>query len=69
MSIKHETITVSGVVIYCDECGERGHEEAYDNTNTLVEEAHRMGWTTDGDDRDLCPECSKKKPKKKERSR
>lgn len=64
MSIKHETITVSGTVIYCDECGKRGHESAYDNVSDTIDMAQQDGWTQDDKERDLCKECSSK-PKAK----
>ncbi len=62
MSIKHETITVSGTVLYCDGCGVRGPESAYDNVNDTMEQAKMDGWGTDeeDDERDLCSECLKK---------
>lgn len=73
--IKHETIEVtievSGVVIYCDKCGARGHEEAYDNINELVLGAQLEGWTQESGgegydrDRDICKDCSAKMKKKK----
>jgi hypothetical protein len=57
--IKHETITVSGTVIYCDGCGKRGHESAYDNIDDTIDMAQQDGWTQSDDDRDLCDECTK----------
>jgi hypothetical protein len=59
--IKHETIT--GTVIYCDECGERGPEAAYEDPSDVIDSAQHSGWTQDDRDRDLCKECSKPKPK------
>ncbi len=66
--IKHETFEVSGVVLYCDVCKKRGPEEAYDNTNALIDDATREGWDADGD-HDTCPGCrpKQKKPKKRKR--
>jgi hypothetical protein len=63
--IKHESITVSGVVMYCDECGARGDEAAYDNTEEVIEMSRGSGWTTDNRERDLCPMCSKSKKGKR----
>jgi len=65
MSIKHETIEVSGTVLYCDGCGKRGPESAYDNVNDTMDMAAQDGWETDpeNDDRDLCSECFKKASK------
>ena len=66
MSIKHETITCSGTVMYCDGCGKRGPETAYDNIEDTIDCAHMEGWENviqDGEDgdlgdgHDLCPEC------------
>lgn len=78
MAIKHETITVSGTVLYCDGCGKRGPESAYDNAQDTFEQAEMMGWeigsTTFGDavEKDLCGECAgeveaeqKKRPSQK----
>ncbi|HYX21406.1 MAG TPA: hypothetical protein VFA98_11235 [Thermoanaerobaculia bacterium] len=62
--IRHETITVSGTVLYCDGCGKRGPESAYDNVSDTMDQAEMMNWTMDDDDHDLCDECSKKKDKK-----
>lgn len=65
--IKHETITIGGTVIYCDGCGLRGHQEAYDNGDDVIDSAEREGWSLDPD---LCPECRKKaKPAAKSRKR
>ena len=64
MSIKHETITVSGTVIYCDGCNGRGPGTAYDNIDYTIDCALRMGWTQDDNDRDLCDKCSKPKAKR-----
>ena len=68
MAIKHETITVSGTVMYCDGCGKRGPESAYDNFDDTIDQAQMMGWLT-GDDQDLCDECrpqeGERLPKKK----
>jgi alpha-amylase/alpha-mannosidase (GH57 family) len=58
--IKHETITVSGTVLYCDACRRRGPESAYDNIDDTLEQAEMMGWTLSADDRDLCDECTEK---------
>ena len=53
MTIKHETITVSGTVLYCDGCGQRGPESAYDNIDDTMDQAEQMGWTqTQLDERD-----------------
>lgn len=59
MSIKHETITVSGNVIYCDDCGKRGPESAYDNINDTYEQADMEHWILDAD-HDQCPDCAAK---------
>jgi hypothetical protein len=68
MSIKHESITVSGTVVYCDGCGKRGPESAYDNISDTMEQAKMDGWDSDpeDDERDLCSECFEKasEPKK-----
>jgi hypothetical protein len=74
MSIKHESITVPGTVVYCDGCGKRGHESAYDNIEDTLEMAHMSGWTQNDDERDLCDDCtaeeeSKKKPARKRAAR
>lgn len=58
--IRHETITVSGTVLYCDGCGKRGPESAYDNVNDTMDQAEMDGWTMDDDERDLCAECTEK---------
>ncbi len=61
MSIKHETITVSGTVMYCDKCGKRGPETAYDNISDTIECAEMSGWTqNDAGDKDYCDVCSKR---------
>lgn len=65
MSVKHETITVSGTVLYCDGCGKRGPESAYDNYDDCIEQAEMDGWTQDDEDRELCKECSDKTTPKK----
>jgi hypothetical protein len=68
MAVKHETITVSGTVIYCDGCGKRGPESAYDNVSDCIDQMEIMGWTQDNKrDRDLCDECSKPKTKTERR--
>jgi hypothetical protein len=59
--IRHETIEVSGTVLYCDGCKKRGPESAYDNVQDTWDQAEMMGWTQTDDDRDLCVECTKKK--------
>jgi hypothetical protein len=64
MAIKYETITVSGTVLYCDGCGARGPESAYDNINDTLEQAEMMGWETGSsafgdDEKDLCVVCLK----------
>lgn len=59
--IRHETITVSGTVLYCDGCGKRGPESAYDNVDDTMEQAEMMNWIIDSDERDLCEECVQKK--------
>ena len=59
--IKHETITVSGTVLYCDMCRKRGPQAAYDNPEDCAEQAEAMGWTTDERDRDVCDVCQKAK--------
>ena len=69
MAVKHETITVSGTVIYCDGCGARGPESAYDNVEDCIDQMQLMGWTQDDRDRDLCKECSKPKAKTKRRKK
>ena len=58
--IKHETITVSRTVLYCDGagCRKRGPEAAYDNADDVLDSAHRSGWTQNNDGKDLCPKCS-----------
>ena len=68
MTTKHETITVSGLVLYCDGCGRSGPEAAYDNHDDIAEQAEMMGWTQ-SDEKDLCRECTvvnhRKLPKKR----
>ncbi len=59
MAIKHETIEVSGTVIYCDACRKRGPESAYDNISDTMDMAQQDGWTQDDNDRDLCKQCTK----------
>ena len=63
MSIKHETITVSGTVLYCDGCGARGPESAYDNVADTFEMAEMDGWDVDDEDAARCPECLEKAKK------
>jgi hypothetical protein len=60
MTIKHETITVSGTVVYCDGCDKRGPESAYDNVNDTMEQAQMDGWEQTDDDLDLCSDCIRK---------
>jgi len=71
MSIKHEQIEVSGTVLYCDDCGKRGPESAYDNIDDTMDMAAQDGWGTDpeNDERDLCSECLKKAAKPTVRDR
>jgi hypothetical protein len=68
MSIKHETITISGTVLYCDGCRKRGPQAAYDDAEDCLDQAEMMKWTQDENDRDLCDECSKPKPRSKKKS-
>jgi len=68
MSIKHETIEVRGTVLYCDGCGRRGPESAYDNADDVLEQADKDKWVL-GDDRDLCPDCAAAEPKKRRKAR
>lgn len=65
MGVKHENITVSGLVAYCDGCGKRGAETAYDNHNDLAEQMEMDGWEEDGDGKVTCDECKAKGGKKK----
>lgn len=67
MGIKHETVTVGGLVAYCDGCGAHGPETAYDNHNDLAEQMEMEGWEEDGDGRITCVDCvsKAKKPAKK----
>jgi len=58
MAIRKETIEVQGTVMYCDECGKKGPEAAYENPDEVIDAAQRGGWTQDERDRDLCPACS-----------
>lgn len=67
--IRHETITVSGTVLYCDGCGKRGPESAYDNVSDTMDQAEMMGWKMDDDDRDLCEECAQKQEQKQEQKK
>lgn len=60
MSIKHETITLEGTVLYCDECDARGPQAAYDNPDEVLELGETRGWTQNDDGEDLCPTCRKK---------
>ncbi len=70
MSVKHETITVSGLVMYCDGCGKSGPEAAYDNHNDIADQAEQMGWQQgDGETKDLCDECVAKQKKLKSKKR
>ena len=56
MGVKNETITVSGLVAYCDGCGIRGPETAYDNHDDLFEQLVMDGWEED-DGPLLCDTC------------
>ncbi len=56
--IRHETISVSGTVLYCDLCKVRGPQAAYDNAEEVTEAAMDSGWTTDDQDRVVCPKCT-----------
>lgn len=70
MPVKHETIEVSGLVMYCDGCGVRGPETAYDNHPDLEDQAEQMGWTRKDEgstERFFCDACSKPKGKGKKR--
>jgi hypothetical protein len=70
MAIKHETIEVSGTVLYCDGCGTRGPESAYDNISDTIDMAQQDGWQAGGDDdRDLCPACKDKEKAKSKSTR
>ena len=40
--IKHETIHVSGTVLYCDACQTRGPEVAYDNVDDCLDQAEQL---------------------------
>jgi hypothetical protein len=66
--VRHESVTVSGIVIYCDKCKKEGPGVAYENHDDLTECARMDGWQIgDGCDiGDLCPDC---KPKPKKRGR
>jgi len=64
MPIKHENITVSGLVAYCDDCGAHGPETVYDNHNDLAEQMEMDGWEEDGDGRVTCANCKAKRVKK-----
>ena len=59
---KHESVTVPGIVIYCDKCRKAGPGVAYENHDDLTECAEIDGWSVG--DSDLCSDC---KPKKKRR--
>lgn len=59
MSIRHESITVQGTVVYCDRCRRRGPESAYDNIDDTLDCAEQDGWSVDGDEH-VCAECLKK---------
>ena len=59
MSIKHETITVMGTVIYCDACGRQGPVAAYDNADEVIDLSQDNGW--ENDDKDYCPACVKER--------
>lgn len=69
MAIKRETVTVSGLVMYCDGCGQRGPETAYDNFDDLYDQAEQMGWEPAIDAEGLeagalCDTCTKQKKTK-----
>ena len=66
MTVRHESVTVSGIVIYCDKCRKEGPGVAYENHDDLIDCATLGGWVTGdgGGNPDLCPEC-KPKPKRK----
>jgi hypothetical protein len=66
MTTKHETITVSGLVMYCDGCGKSGPEAAYDNHDDIIEQAEMMGWTQ-GDEKDFCDTCTAKQKKSRKK--
>jgi hypothetical protein len=78
--IRHEQISVSGTVLYCDgdECYVKGPSTPYDDADTVIEEAAREGWHLDDEDAegtmgDLCPACVAKAnlvdPEKRKRAR
>jgi hypothetical protein len=70
MSVKHETITVSGLVAYCNGCGAHGPETAYDNYDDLVDQFEQMGWSqSDDGEEDFCAECTAKREKPKKSSK
>ena len=58
MAIRREIITVEGTALYCDRCGSRGPQVAYDDAEGVTDAAADVGWTLDDNDRDLCPKCS-----------
>lgn len=66
--IKHEAIVVSGTVIYCDKCETRGPQAAYEDAESVIDEAIHLEWQTRDDNdegKDLCPKCQLKKKAKK----
>ena len=53
--VRHESVTVQGIVIYCDKCKKEGPGVAYENHVDLTECAESDGWEVG--DSDLCPSC------------
>ena len=62
--IHNETLIVSGKVMYCDGCDERGPEAAYDNVDDVTDQADQMGWTQDDVGQDYCKTCTAKRAKR-----
>lgn len=64
MITTHETIHVTGTVIYCDKCKARGPQAAYENVEDVCDTAEHEGWQLAGmgegkdADKDLCPKCA-----------
>lgn len=57
--VKNESITVPGVVIYCDVCNARGPQAAYAvYPEDVIIVAKRAGWKKCADGVDLCPNCA-----------